>query len=455
MASDSVNEDGGESVQQFWKSIYEQENLAVRMAEIAAMKTDGYTFDCPSYGSVQLLMQPATVLGDNFMSDTYYNTAILSSGVQRKAFVKVLPRNVLLRMGATSQKLYNREIASYCHFHPLLREIRSEAGVDKKDIPLNVPEIYYTNLDETEGESDNLTVLVMEELNAQGFRMVDKTVGCTAEEARLTLSTLANYHALSIMLLKKYKNDDGSYSLPESMQYALTPVQFTVECGSMLSNALPTYIQMIKHLGHEKAGTWLEEQSPKAKELLTPELLSQCGPLACILHGDCWNNNMLYRHKNSDGEAVAMRLVDWQILLPGRPGKDVAHFLFTSTKTEMRKQSGHQLISDYVGTLMSALKKLGFSFDEEGFDRQTFIDEIKHQFLFGLFQGLLVLPAILDSALVTRMTEKTNDPSAKNQKPEDVFKDTEGLFTLDTLLENKELCRRMIDLVEEIQEIIQ
>ena len=90
MASDSVNEDGGESVQQFWKSIYEQENLAVRMAEIAAMKTDGYTFDCSSYGSVQLLMQPATVLGDNFMSDTYYNTAILSSGVQRKAFVKVL-----------------------------------------------------------------------------------------------------------------------------------------------------------------------------------------------------------------------------------------------------------------------------------------------------------------------------------------------------------------------------
>ena len=49
-----------------------------------------------------------------------------------------------------------------------------EKGLDAAEIPLKVPEIYHTNLDTTvAGESaESATVLVMEELNFQGFRMV-------------------------------------------------------------------------------------------------------------------------------------------------------------------------------------------------------------------------------------------------------------------------------------------
>ena len=78
-----------DSLKQLWKGIYEQERVASRMPEIAA-KTEGITFHLDGYGTVQLLVKPASAIGDNYMSDTYYNTAVLSSGIQHKAFVKVV-----------------------------------------------------------------------------------------------------------------------------------------------------------------------------------------------------------------------------------------------------------------------------------------------------------------------------------------------------------------------------
>ena len=87
-----------------WKSIYEQENVAPRTAEIAA-ESDGITFDLESYGKVQLLVKPASAVGDNFMSDTYYNTAVLSNGVQHRAFVKVAIILQLIPMDVPAKKL--------------------------------------------------------------------------------------------------------------------------------------------------------------------------------------------------------------------------------------------------------------------------------------------------------------------------------------------------------------
>ena len=75
----------------FWKSIFEQEKLALRLAEIAA-QPDGCVFHLPTYGSVKLTATKATKLGENFMSLTYYTTADLDNGLQRKAFVKVVPQ---------------------------------------------------------------------------------------------------------------------------------------------------------------------------------------------------------------------------------------------------------------------------------------------------------------------------------------------------------------------------
>lgn len=66
------------------------------MVEIASEKEDGITFQLPSFGTVKLVVTAASSVGDNYMSDTYYNTATLDDAVSYKAFVKVTSVPVLI-----------------------------------------------------------------------------------------------------------------------------------------------------------------------------------------------------------------------------------------------------------------------------------------------------------------------------------------------------------------------
>jgi len=440
-----------------WKSIYEQENVAPRTAEIAA-ESDGITFDLESYGKVQLLVKPASALGDNYMSDTYYNTAVLSNGVQHRAFVKVLPSNPLLRAGATNFQVYDREIASYCHLHPLLRQIRNEAGLTHEDLALQVPEIYYTSLDGTKGNGkESSTVVVMEELSSQGFKMIDKHVCCSAEEAKMTLAALANYHALTFMMLRKYQNPDGSHSLPPSVDYVLHPYNFKKVVLPILSASVPLYIKMMRHYGHEKAANWLEEQMAKMDELHTLVDISKHGPLALICHGDIWNNNILYRYDETTGNVKDVRLVDWQIILPDNPGRDVYHFINSSTTPQLRKEVGQQLFDHYITVFLSALEQLGLPLAEQGFDHHFISTQLKEKCLFGMFTGLLYLPGMLDSSMTAEIADKANDEAlvaAAESDDVNAFNVGEGGMSWEILLRNKALCDRLINLVEETKQTL-
>ena len=115
--------------------------------------------------------------------------------------------------------MYDREIGCYRHLHALLKQLRAAAGVTDAEVPLDVPELYYANL---KGESETGdTVLVMENLKIQGYEMSDKLVGCTYEQANVTLTALANYHSLSIAFMRTLATSSGDYQLPENLKFIL------------------------------------------------------------------------------------------------------------------------------------------------------------------------------------------------------------------------------------------
>ena len=158
-----------------------------------------------------------------------------------------------MREAASQLNVYNQEIGSYCHLFPLLRQIRDQAGLTNEELPLDVPEIYYTNLDEKKGnDEENSTVVVMEELSSQGFAMIDKHVGSSLEEAKVVLAALANFHALSFTLLRQYTNEDGSYSLPKSIEFVIPEGGMEHVMATMTTTNIPVHIKMLKHFGHEK-----------------------------------------------------------------------------------------------------------------------------------------------------------------------------------------------------------
>jgi len=152
-------------------------------------------------------------------------------------------------------RLHTREIAVYQYFHPKLRELRNKAGFKDDEVPLNVPEIYFTKLDEEGTSGENTTVLVMQELKALGFTMRNKEEGCSFDEARQVLGSLANYHALTMALIAEYRSAEDEKkltTLPEQLQVVTAVPVIHQNYDKMVAASLPTFVAMMKTLNHEE-----------------------------------------------------------------------------------------------------------------------------------------------------------------------------------------------------------
>lgn len=80
---------------QFWKVLFEQENVASNLMSLSTNHPNGIPYELPNFGQVRVRAAPASALGDNFMSDTFSVTAQLSprnpdsDSIIYKTFIKV------------------------------------------------------------------------------------------------------------------------------------------------------------------------------------------------------------------------------------------------------------------------------------------------------------------------------------------------------------------------------
>jgi len=166
--------------------------------------------------------------------------------------VKVLPHNNLLFLKAQSMKVYHREIATYRDLHSMVRQIRSKAGVRDDEIPICAPDFYHSYLDEVGESGANGTMVVMQDLKQLGFKMVDKKVGCTVEEAKLTLTALANYHALTIGLVRSMRNpnDKNTLIMPPQLEFMNDRIMILERLHELYSTPFAAMVKVLNSLKH-------------------------------------------------------------------------------------------------------------------------------------------------------------------------------------------------------------
>ena len=103
------------------------------------------------------------------------------------------------------------------------------------------------------------------------------------------------------------------------------------------------------------------------------ETLESAGKMACILHGDYWNNNFMFRC-DADGHPNALRMVDFQLSRIGHPLNDLLYFFYSSTLPELREKHMMTLLRLYLLTLKADLEMLGNPLD---YSWNEFIREYK------------------------------------------------------------------------------
>jgi hypothetical protein len=288
-------------------------------------------------------------------------TAVTESGEKLHLIFKSLPENPADWM--ISMGIFRTEHCMYRTFATLLREFANKHGMP--DYKPAIPE-YFSGFN-----NDKDDYLCIQDVRPLGFKMPDKTKSLTLKEMEIVLRELAKFHAVSYALIKyegeqlfdhgdmKYvgSKDSESWSLTESiMQF------YFEETTKLMESRRP---ELAKHMA---------PLVPNAGKIQGSTRLNQ-NYFQTIIHYDVWTNNLMIKYDESNGEPIAVNVIDFQFLKRGNIFSELQYLIFCSTNPEFRKKHLISVLSGYYEEFARTLKALNCP-HPTGFSKGFLIDEI-------------------------------------------------------------------------------
>lgn len=122
--------------------------------------------------------------------------------------------------------------------------------------------------------------------------------------------------------------------------------------------------------------------------------------MICVLHNNCWNNNLLCRYEEE--RPVDARMIGWQVLRLGHPVFDVLQFLYSPKSNESRAKHMHQFLNRYYDAFERALRLSGCPIlEEHNYRRASFLQDVQKRLWFALYYSFIALPILCDTASCT------------------------------------------------------
>ena len=190
-------------------------------------------------------------------------------------------------LGSMMHIVFEKETAFYTKILPLLNKKLTEVN----EHPLRIAKHYHSV------EKRNQEAIYLEDLRQSGFKMHDRLQCMTKQHVELIIKELARLHASSVLLfhkenslgniLKKYPDFD---SRDDEIQKKMKDSGL-----DLLTETLTRRIELIDRIpGYEFVSRFISEMLPTINEDFNA-LKTADPPFITISHGDCWNNNLLFR----------------------------------------------------------------------------------------------------------------------------------------------------------------
>jgi len=281
-------------------------------------------------------------------------------------------------MESSTALMFLKEATFYDKIVPQVNEVLSSIGAPL----LRVPRFFYA-CSEVGRE-----LIFFEDLRKKCFKMFDRRKGMDRKHSLLVFKELARLHSASkIMIERKGKGTISQFHLDKEFFDSFADNEITVEWFK----SIPVNGgKMIEKCGdYSKAVEILNEMGPSALSLILDQLKPE-EPFASVCHGDCWNNNLLFRYE--EGEPVEVCLLDMQINRYSSVATDLRYFLLTSFNGDVRNSHLSEFLSAYYSQFSECMQaaKLKAPFTEE-----ELLKEYKAKSTFGLLMCLMVIPAVL------------------------------------------------------------
>ncbi|KAH8368473.1 hypothetical protein KR084_012037 [Drosophila pseudotakahashii] len=341
----------------------------------------------PELGPIpELRLKRASAKGDNYLG-VVWRLQVAPADSQRSLVVKLPPQNRVRRKQFFARPCFLRETAAYEEFLPLAEMIQEKWSIPAEDRFRQHALCVGTRQDEPN------ECIVLEDLSCSGFSLHNRFHDLSLEQVRQVIRTYAKLHAITLAAKRQF---------PERME----KLQLLVDIFEQRreDHALGVYFENLKgsalssllcSAADDRYRMRLESYFARGSyfELLLPLVSgSNCEPFAVICHGDCWNNNILY--KCSEGGVLEdVRLIDWQLMRYASPVTDLAYFLFTCTSRDFRQRHLKNILGDYYEELGLQLNRLGEQLDQL-LPRRAFDEQVANKAAVGLLLAMMVLPIV-------------------------------------------------------------
>ncbi|XP_053670918.1 uncharacterized oxidoreductase dhs-27-like [Anopheles nili] len=319
--------------------------------------------------------------GDGFVGQMF--KAFLSEGDRREEYLcKIPPLNEARRRQFETMAIFTRETLAYKTLLPTIFAHQEEKGIRREEGFFNTPKCYHAECDEQTEES----VIIMEDLRLQDYRMWNKLVPVNYDHARLTMEQLGRLHAVSFALKRDRPEEFEQFKVPDPLSIMMPEGgPFDAMMQQMIADATETL---------EPHETKEREKMQKLRENFRQEM-KNCANSglteshAVLSHGDCWVNNFMFHYK--DGSPDRVVLLDWQITRYVSPAMDLAYFIFCCTDGEFRRRHYDEMINIYYNALATLLEQLGHDPQQE-FPRTALIRQLRRYGRFGILMAVFLVP---------------------------------------------------------------
>ncbi|XP_077290630.1 uncharacterized protein LOC143914321 [Arctopsyche grandis] len=326
--------------------------------------------------NVALRISPGSEKGDNYVGEMHkieitskHNKSVLFNLIAKTTSDKAISETLKV------ENMYNREADLYNIILPTFKKFQDEHKIPNEE-----------RFDFVKCYIANTNVILMEDMSAKGYRMHNRYNSYDSDHLELALFSLARYHSLSFAMKKlnpaMYKN--LAKLVEESVIFDLM--------NPLIKRSLLQATAIIDDASKaKKLLSFSENGVEKFHKYIASE---SAAPYDVICHGDCWNNNILFKYKN--GTPVDMKFVDWQIARSCSPITDLSYMVYCSTDVPMRAKYNTRLFNMYY----EEIKKQLTYFDcdvEECYPRAVFENHLKEFLPYGLLMGTLVIPLVLSN----------------------------------------------------------
>ncbi|CAG9863299.1 unnamed protein product [Phyllotreta striolata] len=284
---------------------------------------------------------------DGYSASMKFIRVTAKEGIVFDMIVKAGNDDDKLREKCTMEDMYLREILVYSEVFPAIEDFQREYNI--KNRFKHYPELYNIC------KEYKKEVLVLQNVKTLGYQLHEKTKLHNLDHILYVLRTYAKWHGASLAL--KTKKPELFHNLTKEM----TDLMRTILIDSKMIESFGDYftkaLDLLKRNGREEVAKKIEEYCDLEKILtkLTLSTDKDAEKEAVILHGDCWNNNIMFKYESNDlSKPIDIVLIDFQASRLASPILDLSYYLYavadksTLEKIDYLLGEYHKELGDYL-----------------------------------------------------------------------------------------------------------